>query len=130
MQKPDLRNNEMMRHLMDSLDAGKDIGHYGRLTFAMVARHFMSEDELVAELTKDKDFDEDKARAMVQQVIETDYSPPRANHIAEWQREQEFPIIPNADPDAANLYRDIKFPDHVYQKIEEYREAKMHAHGN
>ena len=130
MQKPDLRNNAMMCHLMDSLDAGKDIGHYGRLTFAMVARHFMSEDELVAELTKDKDFDEDKARAMVQQVVETDYSPPRANHIADWQREQEFPIIPDNDPDTANLYRDIKFPDHVYEKIEQYREAKMHAHAD
>ncbi len=128
MQKPDLRNNEMMRHLMDSLDAGKDIGHYGRLTFAMVARHFMEPDELVAELCKDKDFDEEKARVMVEQVIDTDYSPPRANHIREWQKEQEFPIIPNDDPDAANLYRDIKFPDHVYQKIEQYREAKMHAH--
>ena len=27
----DLRNNEMAAHLLDSLDAGKDIGHYGRL---------------------------------------------------------------------------------------------------
>ena len=127
MQKPDLRNNEMMRHLMDSLDAGKDIGHYGRLTFAMVARHFMEPDDLVAELTKDKDFGEDKARVMVEQVIESDYSPPRANHIRDWQKEQAFPIIPNDDPDAANLYRDLKFPDHVYEKIEQYREAKMHA---
>jgi hypothetical protein len=127
MQKPDLRNNDMMRHLIDALDAGTDIGHYGRLTFAMVARHFMTPDELVAELTKDRDFTEDQARVMVQQVIDADYSPPRANRIREWQEEQSFPIIPSDDPDAANLYRDLKFPDHVYEKIEEYREAKMHA---
>ncbi len=130
MQKPDLRNNDMMRHLMDSLAEGKDIGHYGRLTFAMVARHFMGPDELVAQLTQDKDFTEDQARVMVQQVIDSDYSPPRVNRIREWEKEQAFPIIPNDDPDAANLYRDLKFPDHVYEKIEEYREAKMHAAGN
>ena len=127
MQKPDLRNNDMMRHLMDALAQGKDISHYGRLTFAMVARHFMEPDELVAQLTQDKDFTEDQARVMVQQVIDADYSPPRANRIREWEREQAFPIIPNDDPDSANLYRDLKFPDHVYEKIEEYREAKMHA---
>jgi DNA primase large subunit len=127
MQKPDLRNNEMMKHLMDALDAGTDIGHYGRLTFAMVARHFMEPDELVEQLTKDKDFSDDQARVMVQQVIDRDYSPPRAERIRDWQAEQEFPIIPNDDPDAANLYRDLKFPDHVYEHIEHYREEKMHA---
>ena len=33
----DLRKNGMMAHLLDSLDKGKDIGHYGRLVFTMVA---------------------------------------------------------------------------------------------
>ena len=41
----ELRKNDMMAHLLDSLEAGKDIGHYGRLVFAMVARHFLSEAE-------------------------------------------------------------------------------------
>ncbi|CAM4015536.1 hypothetical protein G4177_05800 [Corallococcus sp. ZKHCc1 1396] len=36
----DLRANGMMSHLLTSLEAGEDIGHYGRLLFAMVARHF------------------------------------------------------------------------------------------
>jgi transposase len=49
----DLRQNDMMAHLLDALEASTDIGRYGRLTFAMVARHFMSDDELVAWLTKD-----------------------------------------------------------------------------
>jgi len=35
----ELRKNDMMAHLLDALDAGNDIGHYGRLVFAMVARH-------------------------------------------------------------------------------------------
>jgi hypothetical protein len=80
----DLRKNEMMAHLLDALDKGKDIGHYGRLTFAMVARHFLDEEELVGELSKDKDFSETDARALVQQVSERDYNPPRRERILEW----------------------------------------------
>ena len=30
-------------------------------------------------------------------------------------------------PDACNLYRDLKFPDGVYEHIEQYREAKARA---
>ena len=60
-----LRNDEMMAHLLDSLEAGKDIGHYGRLTFAMVARHYMDDDELISYLMKDPDCDETKARRSV-----------------------------------------------------------------
>jgi hypothetical protein len=54
-----LRKDSMMAHLLDSLEAGKDIGHYGRLVFAMVARHFLPEDEVVGWLTRDKDFSEE-----------------------------------------------------------------------
>ena len=43
----DLRKSEMMAHLLDALEAGTDIGHYGRLTFVMVARHFLKEEEIV-----------------------------------------------------------------------------------
>ena len=39
-----IRNNEMMDHLMGALEQGQDIGHYGRLVFVMVGRHFMDED--------------------------------------------------------------------------------------
>ena len=42
-----LRDSPMMAHLLDALEAGTDVGHYGRLTFAMIARHFLDEDELV-----------------------------------------------------------------------------------
>ena len=43
----DLRRNGMMTHLLDALERGEDIGHYGRLVFAMVARHFSDADTLV-----------------------------------------------------------------------------------
>jgi hypothetical protein len=43
-------------------------------------------------------------------------------------KEQDFPICPDAnDPDACNVYKDLKFPQEVYEKIEQYREAKANA---
>jgi DNA primase large subunit len=62
----DLRQSEMMSHLLDALEKGEDIGHYGRLTFAMVAHHFLDNEELVEWLSKDSDTDEKEARALVQ----------------------------------------------------------------
>ena len=54
-----------------------------------------------------------------------DYNPPRREKILQYQQEQDFPIIPNPDdPDAGNVYRDLNFPDHVYQHIEDYRQHK------
>ena len=123
----DLKKNVMMAHLLDALDHKKDIGHYGRLVFTMVARHFLSEDELIAELAKDKDFSEEQARSLFQQVQSADYNPPRREKILQYQQEQEFPIMPHPDdPDEGNVYRDLNFPDHVYQHIQEYREHKAH----
>ncbi len=121
----DLRKNDMMAHLLDALDAGKDIGHYGRLVFAMVARHFLSEDELVNYLHKDTDFSEEKARALYQQVQERDYNPPRRERVLEWQQKQEFSICPHPDdPDGCNVYKDLEFPEQIYEHISEYHEHK------
>ena len=118
----------MMAHLLDALDRGEDIGHYGRLVFAMIARHFGSTDDVVATLRQDKDFSDEDARALVAQVEAADYSPPKRAKILEYQAQQSFAIIPDSDdPDAGNVYRDLKFPDHVYEHIAEYREAKAHA---
>jgi hypothetical protein len=120
-----IRNNEMMDHLMGALERGQDIGHYGRLVFVMVGRHFMDEGELVRYLTMNPDFDATKARALVQQVQQRDYNPPRRERILEWQAQQEFPICPGGDdPDACNVYRNLKFPDGVYENIQEYHEQK------
>jgi hypothetical protein len=123
-----LRKNGMMAHLLDALDAGKDIGHYGRLVFAMVARHFLREDELIDYLQKDRDFTEEQARALYRQVQGRDYSPPNRDRILEWQRQQDFPIIPNPDdPDAGNVYQDLQFPDEVYDHISAYHEQKAES---
>ncbi|MUL37822.1 hypothetical protein [Gloeocapsopsis dulcis] len=121
----DLRKSDMMAHLLDALDAGKDIGHYGRLVFAMVARHFLSEKELIEHLQKDRDFSEEEARSLYQQVQGKDYNPPRRERVLEWQQQQDFPICPNPDdPDACNVYKDLQFPEEIYEQISEYHEQK------
>jgi hypothetical protein len=121
----DLRQSPMMAHMLDALDNGEDIGHYGRLVFAMIGRHFVSNDELIELLTKDQDTDEQEMRALVQQVEEKGYSPPKREKILEYQRQQDFPICPDpGDPDACNPYAKLQFPDEVYESIKEYREER------
>ncbi len=121
----ELRKDSMMAHLLDSLEAGKDIGHYGRLVFAMVARHFLPHEEVLAWLMRDPDFAEADAVVMLRQVEGRDYNPPRRERLTEWQAQQEFPILPYPDdPDCGNLYRNLKFPDAVYDHIGHYQEQK------
>lgn len=112
MSVEELQKNDMMAHLLDALDASKDIGHYGRLVFAMVARHFLSEDELLGYLQKDSNFSEQEARSLYQQVQGKDYNPPKRDRVIQWQQQQEFLICTNPDdPDACNVYKDLQFPD-------------------
>ena len=126
----ELRKDSMMAHLLDSLEAGKDIGHYGRLVFAMVARHFLPHEEVIAWLMKDKDDNEEKANLLLRQVEGKDYSPPRRDKILYYQSQQEFPILPHPDdPDCGNLYRNLKFPNEIYEHISHYQEAKMDSEG-
>src|SRR5438105_4209921 len=106
----ELRKSPMLAHLLDALDAGQDIGHYGRLVFVMVARHFLEERQLVGYLQKNPGFSEADAWALAVQVGHHDYSPPTRERILEWQARQEFPICPGSDdPDACNVYRDLQF---------------------
>jgi hypothetical protein len=124
----ELRKDAMMAHLLDALGRGEDIGHYGRLVFTMVARHFLGEEELIGLLAQDRDFSEEQAQSLVHQVRDRDYSPPRREKILEYQAQQEFPILPNPeDPDQGNVYRDLTFPNHVYEHISEYHGAKERA---
>src|SRR3712207_9189081 len=90
----DLRDSPMMAHLLDALEAGPDIGHYGRLTFAMIARHFLDEDELIGLLARQPEQDEESARAMVLQVAGRDYNPPKRERILQWPDQQAFPMCP------------------------------------
>jgi hypothetical protein len=118
----------MMTHLLEALGDGQDIGHYGRLTFAMVAHHYMDDAELTKLLAKGKGADDAEIAALVRQVRTRDYNPPRRERILEWQAQQEFPICPNPDdPDACNVYRDLDLPNDVYERIEEYQEQKAEA---
>lgn len=128
MSVEELRKSPMMAHLLDALDAGQDIGHYGKLTFAMIARHFMQENELITYLQKSPDCNETEAKALFQQVQGKDYNPPKRDRILEWQQQQEFPICPDAnDPDACNVYKELEFPEHVYEHISSYYEQKAEA---
>lgn len=123
-----LRNEPMMDHLLNALDSGKDIGHYGRLVFAMVAHHFLPEDVMQQWLTKDPSTNPEEVTALLRQVEGRDYNPPRRDRILAWQSQQEFPILPNPDdPDCGNVYRNLRFPQSVYEHIQEYQEEKIQA---
>ena len=125
MSVEDLRQSTMMNHMLEALENGEDIGHYGRLTFAMISRYFVENEELVGLLTKDNDADEQEVRALVQQVEEKGYNPPRREKILDWQSQQDFQICPDSDdPDACNIYNELTFPDGLYEDIQEYREEK------
>jgi len=118
METKELCKNSVMAHLIGALREGRDIGHYGRLVFVMVARHFLTEDELIELLTEDKDCDESKARSLVAQINARDYNPPKRERIIEWMNKQDFPICPNPDdPQACNIYKDLDLPQEVYEKI-------------
>ena len=124
----DLRRSPMMSHLLDALEKGKDIGHYGRLTFAMIAHRFLDRDELVTWLCKDKDCDETKAKALVQQVESRDYNPPSRQRILEWQAQQDFAICPTPDePGSCNVYQELHFPEGIYDSINEFWEEQAGA---
>ncbi len=124
----DMNADPMMQHLWAALERGETIGHYGRLVFAMVARHFVQEEELVRCLQRDPECSEADAKALFTQVQGRDYNPPRRERTLEWQAQQEFPICPNADdPDSCNVYKNLKFPDDVYQHIQEHQQKKAEA---
>lgn len=119
----ELRDEPMMAHLLDSLDEGKDIGHYGRLVFAMISRHFMDDDEVIAHLTKNPEFSEEEAQGLLNQIDARGYNPPKRERILEWMSKQEFPICPEPeDRSQCNVYRNLEFPQEVYEKIQQYYE--------
>ncbi|MBA2565569.1 MAG: hypothetical protein H0V09_09135 [Gemmatimonadetes bacterium] len=126
----DLRDSPMMAHLLDALEGGTDIGHYGRLAFAMIARHFLDEEEVVRLLAGQQDQSEARARAMLLQVKQKDYSPPKRERILQWQAEQDFPICPTPDdPNSCNVYRELRFPERIYEGIQEFWEEQAEAEG-
>lgn len=123
-----LRASPMMARLLAALEDGADIGHYGRLTFVIVARHFLSEEEMLALLARQPGHDEREAAGLIRQVSDHDYSPPSRTRLLAWQAQQDFPLLPDADdPASGNLYRELRFPDDVYEHIEEFYEERAEA---
>lgn len=123
-----LRQSPMMAHLLDALEQGTDIGHYGRLTFVMVARHFLSDDEIVKLLSKQPDHTAIEAKALLKQVKDRDYNPPKRERILEWQSRQDFPICPTPDdPGTCNVYQELQFPEGIYENIQEFHEEQVEA---
>jgi hypothetical protein len=117
----ELKAEPMMTHLIATLDSGYSIGHYGRLVFTMVARHFLEPQELIAFLDKDPECDRATAEALVQQVESRDYNPPKRERILDWMSRQDFPICPDpTDAGQCNVYRNLDFPQEVYDKISEF----------
>jgi DNA primase large subunit len=118
----DLQQSPMMNNLLEALQRNEDIGHYGRLVFVMVGQHFLSEAEIVELLTKDPDCDEEKARGILKQVKAHGYNPPKPDRILAWMNEQEFPICNTAgqDKNTCNVYKSLKFPPEVYERIAGY----------
>ena len=129
--KEALRASPMMAHLLDALEQGTDIGHYGRLTFVMVARHFMDEEEMVNLLSQQPDHNAEEAHVLVRQVQAHDYNPPKRERILEWQEQQDFPICPTPDePGTCNVYQDLQFPEGIYEHISEFYEKQDKAEEN
>jgi hypothetical protein len=118
----DLQQSPMMKHLLEALDRKENIGHYGRLVFVMVGQYFLSEPEILELLTKDPDCDESKARSILKQVETHGYNPPKPDRILAWMNEQEFPICDTAaqNKDTCNVYKSLKFPPEVYERIASY----------
>ncbi|HET7035642.1 MAG TPA: hypothetical protein VFI42_08180 [Thermomicrobiaceae bacterium] len=122
MSMEQLQGSAMMQHLMDALGQGKDIGHYGRLTVAMVGHLFLDKQELLKLLEQGTGASQEDLMALVQEVAARDYNPPTRQQILDWQRRQDFPICPHPeDPDACNVYEELKLPERIYDQIKEYR---------
>lgn len=128
MSLKELQHNRMMAHLIDALDSGRTIGHYGRLVFTIVAYHFLHEGQVIALLAQDPECSEEDARELYEQMRVNQYSPPTPEMIHEWQERQDYPICPHpVDPEVCNVYKDLRFPDGVYAHVAEYYEHAVTA---
>lgn len=122
MQRTKLTDSPMMAQLIESMKAGVDIGDYGRLAFVMTARYFVSEAKMVSLLAGQPGMDNEIAGTFVNHILEEDYSPPTPEQILEWQVIQEYSILPDPDdPDSYNVYRQLRFPQAVYDSVGETR---------
>jgi hypothetical protein len=124
----ELRKSSMMAHLLDAVEEKTDIGHYGRLVFVIVARYFIGEEKIIELLSSQPGMGETRARALVLQAASRNYNPPSRERVLEWQRMQDFRICPDAeDPNGCNVYRELTFPENVYDDIQDLWEKRAEA---
>jgi hypothetical protein len=116
-----LRESPTMERMLTALEHGEDIGHYGRLAFAMAAHFFLERQELLDILKQGSGAGEEDLMALVQEVEARDYNPPSRRQLLEWQEQQEFQLCPGDDPDGCNLYQELDLPERVFEHIKEYR---------
>ncbi len=122
-----LQRSPLMDHLLRALEEGTDIGDFGRLTFVIVGRHFLDENEMVELLASQPGIGEREARILVDRVNEQDYSPPTREQILEWQTYQDFQLCPEPDdPDLCDVYRQLEFPEYIRHRIECFRGEMAH----
>ena len=125
LRSENLSDSPTMARLLEALKKKTDIGHNGHFVFVTVARHFMDEEKIVGLLRHQPGMDEEKAQSLVRQLTERGYNPPRRERILQMQAQQDFAIIENPhDPDSGNLYRELQFPEEIYEDINEYHEEK------
>lgn len=126
-ERRELRSNRMMAHLVGALEMGQDIGPYGRRVFVTVARHFLSEDDLLMLLSRN--IGSDDARALLQET--RGEPPPRRGKVLEYMKRQKFPIIPD-DHDAHmdDLYANLAFPPEVAARIPKFEKGHAHEAGD
>ncbi|GCE31564.1 hypothetical protein KDA_70480 [Dictyobacter alpinus] len=125
-QSAELRKSPMMAHLLDALQKKEDIGHYGRLTFVMIARHFLPDEQIVELLSGQPDHNATDSQALLTQVKQRNYNPPKRERILEWQSQQDFAICPDPEnPDACNVYQELTFPSEIFDQINDYHEAQV-----
>lgn len=119
-----LRASPTVAHWLAALEAGQDIGHFGRLAFAIVARHFLADEAILSLLAGQPHHDAARAAKLLERVREQGYAPPSRLRLFQWQARQRFPLLPDpANLTSGNLYRELEFPDAVYGQIEEFWEG-------
>lgn len=95
----ELRANGMMAHLLDALEKKRDIGHYRRLVFAMIARNFLDESEVVKRLKNNPGMTEEQPGPSTYRYKARTISPPRRERILEWQKERIFDFPDPENPE-------------------------------
>lgn len=123
----DMRASAMMDRLWTDLSKGTDVGHYGRLVFCMIARHFLDEKEIIKLLGKSVPTEE--AAAMLVEVNRTNYSPPRPAKIRQWQKNQQYKIIPeDKDQSWGNVYTELQLPQEIYENVTNFYKDTKEVH--